>query len=88
MTEQVVEQGTDTGGKDEATLLRQSYDMATQRLREAHTDEFKKLRQAAAQELGIEWTPRLTPEERAERDFDKLLGEFPHLASRVQRVEQ
>ena len=67
--------------------LRQTYDMATQRLRETHRDEFIQYRQEAAAELGIEWEPRLTAEQRAERDFDRLLAEYPHLKDRLAPAE-
>jgi len=70
-------------GASADNLLRKTYDVATQRLREQYPEEFRKLRQEAAEELGVEWTPRLTAEQRAERDFDSLLEEFPHLADRV-----
>lgn len=71
----------------EKDLLRQTYDMATQRLREAHREEFIGYRQDAATELGVEWQPRLTAEQRAERDFDALLAEFPHLKERLAPAE-
>lgn len=64
-------------------LLRQTYDIATQRLREARHEEFVKYRLEAAQELGVEWSPRLTPEQKAEREFDMLLEQFPHLADKL-----
>jgi hypothetical protein len=74
-----------TNNDDEGTrdLLRKSYDMATQDLREAHHDEFVKLRKQRATELGVVWEPRLTAEQRAEQEFDRLLTEFPHLADRL-----
>jgi len=68
---------------DQATLLRKTYDVATQKLRENHTDEFITLRRAAAEELGVTWEPRLTPEQKAERDFDLLVQEYPHLKDRL-----
>ena len=70
-------------GKTRKDPLRATYDMATQRLREAHPEEFVKFRKEAAEELGVEWEPRLTPEQRAEQDFDALLEKFPHLRERV-----
>lgn len=32
---------------------------------------------------GIDWSPRLTPEQRAEQEFERLLAEHPHLASKI-----
>lgn len=75
----MTEQETPTTGN----LLRKTYDVATQRLREQYPEDFIKLRQEAADELGVDWTPRLTAEQRAERDLDELLDEFPHLRERV-----
>jgi hypothetical protein len=70
----------DTESKD---LLRKTYDMATQRLREEYAEEFIDLRKAAAKELGVEWEPRLTPEQRAAQEFDSLIRQYPHLADRI-----
>lgn len=70
----------DTKNRD---ALRKTYDVATQRLREAYPTEFKQLRKEAAKELGVEWEPRLTPEERAEQEFDDLLDRFPYLRERL-----
>lgn len=64
-------------------LLRKSYDMATQRLRKANEEDFIKFRREAAEELGIEWEPRLSQEQRAEQEFDALLEQYPHLADRI-----
>lgn len=69
--------------EDRKTLLRQAYGMASQRLREEHRDEFNTLREEAAKELGVEWSPRLTPEQRAEAEFDDLIEAYPHLRERL-----
>lgn len=61
--------------------LRESYTTAMTRLREAHPAEFNQLRQAAAKELGIEWTPRPTDEEKAREQMQALLAKYPGLAS-------
>lgn len=63
--------------------LRTAYGQATQELRDNHRDEFNELYAAAAKEAGVEWSPRLTPEQRAERQYDALLAEYPHLADRT-----
>lgn len=70
-------------GKTRKDPLRATYDMATQRLREAHPEEFTKLRKAAAEELGVEWEPRLTAEQKAEQQFEELLERYPHLRERL-----
>lgn len=65
-------------------LLRQAYGAATQKLRDAHRDEFNRLYQESAAELGVEWAPRPTAEQRAEAEFDALLEQYPHLKERTQ----
>jgi hypothetical protein len=68
---------------DEATL-RQAYGQATTKLREAHREEFQRYYKESAEALGVEYKPRLSKEERAERDLDALLKEFPHLRSKFE----
>jgi hypothetical protein len=77
------EEGPDKGKGTTNKLLRQAYGTATQQLREQHRDEFEDLYTAAAKELGVNRTPRLTPEQKAEQEFDELLAEFPHLRDRL-----
>jgi len=64
-------------------LLRQAYGQATQDLRTNHRDEFNELYAARAKELGVDWQPRMTPEQKAEAQFDELLEAYPHLRERV-----
>lgn len=61
-------------------LLNKAYGAATAKLRDAHRDEFNRLYQAEAAELGVEWKPKLTPEQKAKNDLDAILAEYPHLA--------
>lgn len=68
---------------DSKALLRKAYGAATQTLRDNHRDEFNKLYAEAAAAEGVEWSPRLTPEQKAEAAFDNLLAEYPHLAERL-----
>ena len=63
--------------------LQKAYTAATQRLRDAHRDEFNTLYETAATEQGVEWKPRQTAEQKAESEFDRLLAEYPHLKDRV-----
>lgn len=69
--------------KDTKALLRKAYGTATQELRDNHRDEFNDLYAEKAAELGVEWSPRRTPEQKAEDAFDTLLRDYPHLAERV-----
>jgi hypothetical protein len=64
-------------GRDK--LLTKAYGKATASLRDAHRDEFNRLYAQSAQALGVKWEPRLTDEQKAERDLDALLERFPHL---------
>ena len=63
--------------------LRKAYGTATQRLRENHRDEFNTLYSEAAAELGEEWSPRLTDEQKAEAQFADLLTNYPALRDRL-----
>lgn len=67
--------------------LRKTYDVATQRLRERFPEEFIDLRKEAAKELGVEWEPRMTAEQRAEQEFNRLVTEYPHLAEQLRQRE-
>jgi hypothetical protein len=62
--------------------LQKAYTAATQELREAHRDEFNDLYSKHAADQGVEWKPRLTPEQKAEQEFERLLQDFPHLMDR------
>jgi hypothetical protein len=59
----------------------QAYNRALRRLREAHNDTWQALLEEAYREAGIDYKPRLTPEQKAKRQIDSLLAEFPHLAT-------
>lgn len=63
-------------------LVTKSYGIALQRLKDAHIDEYNRLRIAAAQELGVEWKPQPTKEEKAEAEIRRLVAENPGLADR------
>lgn len=65
------------------TLLRQAYGKATQDLRDAHRDDFNEFYAKRAAELGVDWSPRLTPEQKAAQEIAALLNKFPGLALEV-----
>lgn len=71
------------GKEGDKAALRKAYGTATQQLRDNHRDEFNDLYATAAADLGVEWSPRLTAEQKAEAAFDNLLTEYPHLRERV-----
>jgi hypothetical protein len=72
-----------TTSTDDAAKTRKAYSAATRRLREAHKDEFNGFMREEAKRLGVDWAPRLTPEQKAEQEFDRLLEEHPHLRAKV-----
>lgn len=65
------------------SALRKAYGQATQDLRDKHRDEFNQQYAERAAEAGVEWNPRLSPEEKAAAEFDALLAEFPQLKERL-----
>jgi hypothetical protein len=64
-----------------------AYSRASRDLRDAHRDEFNNLYQRWARELGIDWEPRLSKEDAALNQIQKLLAEFPELASKIQPLQ-
>ena len=69
--------------EDRDRRLQKAYTRATQTLREMHRDEFNTLYSDNAREQGVEWSPRLTAEQRAEQEFDALVEAYPHLRDRA-----
>lgn len=57
---------------------------ADKRLREAHGEEWNRLMTEEAKARGIDWKPRLSPEQKRREQFKALLAEDPSLASLVQ----
>lgn len=86
MVQAVPDETPDDKSAERGTALRKAYGTANTRLREAHREEFDNLYAEAAAELGVEYTPRLTAEQKAEQEFSALLREYPHLASKVGQV--
>jgi hypothetical protein len=66
-------------------LLRQAYGKATARLRDEHREDFNKFYAEAAKDLGVDWSPRPSDEEKAARAFEQLLIDYPDLANRVNK---
>jgi hypothetical protein len=71
----------DPGERDK--LMSRCYGQAQTELREHHRDEFNTLYQRYLKAVGIEWTPRPTPEQLALEQIQKYLTEFPGLAERL-----
>lgn len=75
--------------EDRNTKVRKSYHEATNRLRAKHMDEFRELQKDVAKELGIEYTPRPTKEEKARQQLLDLLRDNPSLETEVvEKVKQ
>jgi len=64
-------------------LLAVAYGRANRDLREQHSDEFNDLYKRWAREFGINWEPRLSKEDAALSQIQKLLAEFPELAEKI-----
>lgn len=73
---------------DREKLLSQAYNRASQILRERHRDEFHKLYGEHASDLGVEWTPRLTPEQKAEKELQTIFEAWPELRERYQQAAE
>ena len=80
MTEQ---QTAEMTAEDRDKALRKAYGTATARLRDEHRDEFNGYYSEAAKELGVEWSPRKSAEEKAAEEMERLLTEYPHLRQRI-----
>lgn len=64
---------------DRESGLRKAYSLATTRLREEFRTDFDRLYSEEAEKLGLTYTPKPTPEQKAKADLEKLLAEYPHL---------
>ena len=71
---------------DTKALTRKAYGAATQALRDNHRDEFNSLMKQKAADLGIEWEPRKTPEEKAVDEVNRILSEHPSVAERLRKA--
>jgi hypothetical protein len=70
---------TEMSREDREKALSKAYNDASQQLREEQRDRFNTLYSEAAARLGVEWKPRLKPEEKAEQDLLALFDAFPDL---------
>ena len=64
-------------------LMSRCYGQAQTELRERYRDEFNGLYQKYLAAVGIEWTPRPTPEQLALEQVQTLLQQFPGLAEKL-----
>lgn len=63
-------------------LLSRAYSASQRDLREAHPEEFNKYMEKHTAALGIDWKPKLTEEQRAEQEFQRLLEANPWLRAK------
>jgi hypothetical protein len=71
MTDQTQTEATDP--------KRAAYSAATTKLRDAYRDQFNELLKQEMAARGIEWAPRPTDAQKAEREVAELLAKFPEL---------
>lgn len=64
----------------EKDLRSAAYSAANKRLRESNPEQFKQFVGEEMKARGVDWTPRLTPAERARAEVQRLLTEHPELA--------
>ena len=66
-----------TTGSDEQKQKAKARAEAVKRLIDAHPDEYRTLMQQAHLAHGVKYNPRLTAEERARKQVEALLAEYP-----------
>lgn len=68
---------TDKAARQKA-IEKAKYD-ATRTVVDSNKDQWNSLVQSNLASVGIDWTPPLTAEQKAEQQLQALLSEFPHL---------
>lgn len=69
--------------ENRSKLLTKAYGIATARLRSENKETFDRYYSEAAKDLGVEYTPRLTPEQKAKQEIADLLTKYPNLAAEL-----
>jgi hypothetical protein len=82
MTSTKSETPVEAPAKTESALRRESYSAAEKRLREEYKDRFDALVQEEAAKRGVTYQRRLTADEKAEQELQRLLAEHPGLAAK------
>ena len=77
--EEAEESTPELSNEDRNALLKQAYSISTSRLREENRAEFDRLYIEEAAKLGVTYTPKPTPEQKAKQELEDLLAKFPHL---------
>lgn len=71
---------------DRSKKRTQAYNAAESRLRENHQDEFQKLMAEECAKRGLDYKPKLSPEQKAAQAVAALLEEFPGLRENVRSL--
>jgi hypothetical protein len=80
------EQAESKSDNERTAKLRKAYGSATQKLREAHRDEFDTLYEQDAKALGVDYKRKPSAEEKAEADLKALLEAHPGLRDKIDTV--
>ena len=83
----VVEETVDTDTADTAAARREAYSAAQTRLREEFKSDYNRIMAEEMRKRGIDWSPRLTEEEKAAKQVADLLAQFPSLREQVAAPE-
>lgn len=74
---------TELSASERQALINKADSAAYRALRKAHLQEFNEAKQKAAAELGLDWHPRASAEERARKQISNLLSEHPDLQAEL-----
>lgn len=83
MTENTAENTAEATKASRQAVLNQASAAAMATIKAENIDRFNELMIKEAQDRGEKWSPRLTPEQRAEQDLADLIARFPNLADKI-----
>lgn len=72
---------------DDDKARAEARNVAIKRLRENHQTEYNEIMVEEMTARGIDWKPRLTPEEKAQRKIEELLAENPALSAQYKSLQ-
>lgn len=82
-TEPTEEERETTERKEREKLLGEAYTAATRTIRDKYRNEFNQQMKTEAKSRGIDWQPKLTPEQQAEQQLREILAAFPQLREKL-----
>ncbi len=74
---------SDNGSEPKTPAIGQATNAAYKRLKEAHPEEFNQYKAEEARQLGLDWTPRMTDQQRAEKKMREIADQYPDLVQQV-----